>query len=175
MSEHIDLTRLQDTRLHSIARKVVRGERLDASDALALYATADLIGLGLLADHANRRRNDDRVFFSANQHINPTNVCILRNTCTFCSFARMPKEGGAYTRSLDEVFLEADQATGSPTREFHIVGGLHPKLRLSYYTDMIRGLKERHPGVHIKALTAVEIAHLARIEKISERDVLVAM
>ena len=54
-------------------------------------------------------------------------------------------------------------------------GGLHPKLRLSYYTDMIRGLKERHPEVHIKALTAVEIAHLARIEKISEREVLQAM
>jgi aminodeoxyfutalosine synthase len=87
----------------------------------------------------------------------------------------MPKEDGAYTRSLDEVFHEAAQATGMPTREFHIVGGLHPKLRLSYYTDMIRGLKERHPNVHIKALTAVEIAHLARIEKITERDVLLAM
>ncbi len=62
-----------------------------------------------------------------------------------------------------------------PTQEFHIVGGLHPKLRLSYYTDMIRGLKERHPDVHIKALTAVEIAHLARIEKATERDVLIAL
>ena len=87
----------------------------------------------------------------------------------------MPKEEGAYTRSLEEVFHEAEQARGMPTREFHIVGGLHPKLRLSYYTDMIRGLKERHPEVHIKALTAVEIAHLARIEKISEREVLLAM
>ena len=86
----------------------------------------------------------------------------------------MPKEEGAYTRSLEEVFHEAEQARGMPTREFHIVGGLHPKLRLSYYTDMIRGLKERHPEVHIKALTAVEIAHLARIEKISEREVLLA-
>ena len=87
----------------------------------------------------------------------------------------MPKEDGAYTRSLEEVYHEAEQARGMPTHEFHIVGGLHPKLRLSYYTDMIRGLKERHPDVHIKALTAVEIAHLARIEKISERDVLLAL
>jgi len=87
----------------------------------------------------------------------------------------MPREDGAYTRSLEEVYAEADQAHGTPTREFHIVGGLHPKLRLSYYTDMIRGLKERHPSVHIKALTAVEIAHLARIEKVSEREVLTAM
>ena len=67
----------------------------------------------------------------------------------FCSFARMPKEEGAYTRSLDEVYAEAEQARHAPTREFHIVGGLHPKLRLSYYTDMIRGLKERIPaGAH---------------------------
>ena len=87
----------------------------------------------------------------------------------------MPKEEGAYTRSLDEVFLEAEQARGMPTREFHIVGGLHPKLKLSYYTDMIRGLRERFPHVHIKALTAVEIAHLARIERVSEREVLVAL
>ena len=175
MSGGIDLGRLRDPLLHPIAEKLTRGGRVTAQEGLVLYATSDLLGLGTLADYANRLRNGDRVFFSANQHINPTNVCILRNTCTFCSFARMPKEEGAYTRSLEEVFQEAAQAGGMPTREFHIVGGLHPKLRLSYYTDMIRGLKERHPDVHIKALTAVEIAHLARIEKISERDVLVAM
>jgi aminodeoxyfutalosine synthase len=169
------LEQLQDPRLRPIAEKVAAGTRLEREDARALYATADLLGLGALADFANRRRNGDRVFFSANQHLNPTNVCVLRNTCTFCSFARMPKEEGAYTRSLDEVYHEAAQATGMPTREFHIVGGLHPKLRLSYYTDMLRGLKERHPDVHIKALTAVEIAHLARIERISERDVLLAL
>jgi aminodeoxyfutalosine synthase len=171
----IDPERLRDPLLRPIAEKVLAGGRLDRGDGLALYATSDLLGLGLLADFANSRRNGNRVFFSANQHINPTNVCILRNTCTFCSFARMPKEEGAYTRSLEEVFHEAEQATGMPTREFHIVGGLHPKLRLSYYTDLIRGLKQRHPHVHVKALTAVEIAHLARIEKTSEREVLLAM
>src|SRR5215212_7607929 len=175
MSGGIDLTRLRDPLLRPIAAKVVAGERLNAEDGLALYATADLLGLGVLADYANARRNGDRVFFSANQHINPTNVCVLRNTCVFCSFARMPKEDGAYTRSLEEVYHEAEQARGMPTREFHIVGGLHPKLRLSYYTDMLRGLKERHPHVHIKALTAVEIAHLARIERVSEREVLLAL
>src|SRR5687768_17397946 len=175
MPGDLDLAQLQDAALHPVATKVAAGDRLDASDARLLYETSDLLGLGTLADFANRRRNGDRVFFSANQHINPTNVCILSNTCTFCSFARMPKEDGAYTRSLEEIYAEAEQATGSPTREFHIVGGLHPKLRLSYYTDMIRGLRERHPSVHIKALTAVEIAHLARIEKTTEREVLLTM
>jgi len=171
----LDLAALRDPALRSIGDKVVAGRRLDHADGLALYATTDLLGLGMLAAFANHRLNGDRVFFSANQHLNPTNVCILRATCTFCSFARTPKEEGAYTRSLEEVYEEAEQARGMPTTEFHIVGGLHPRLRLSYYTDMLRGLKARHPKVHIKALTAVEIAHLARIEKISEREVLLAL
>lgn len=171
----LDPARLQDPALRPVADLVLEGRRLEAGHARALFATHDLLGLGLLADFANQRRNGDRVFFSANQHINPTNVCVLRNTCVFCSFARMPKEEGAYTRSLEEVYQEAEQARGMPTREFHIVGGLHPKLRLSYYTDLIRGLRQRHPGVHIKALTAVEIAHLARIEKLSIREVLIAL
>src|ERR671925_245768 len=175
MAGGLDLTRLRDPALRPIGEKVMAAERLAVDDGLALYATADLLGLGMLAEFANRRRNGDRVFFSANQHINPTNVCVLRKTCVFCSFARTPKEEGAYTRTLEEVYHEAAQATGMPTREFHIVGGLHPKLRLGYYTEMIRGLRERHPHVHIKALTAVEIAHLARIEKISEREVLLAL
>ena len=161
--------------LRAIADKVERGERLTREDGLALFASPDLLAIGRLADLANRRKNGERVYFAANQHINPTNVCILRNTCVFCSFARMPKEDGAYTRSLEEVFAEADAATDNPTREFHIVGGLHPKLKLSYYVDMFRGLKQRHPQVMIKALTAVEVAHLARIEGMTTRDVLLAM
>ena len=161
--------------LDAIAGRVARGERLTREDGLALFASTDLLTIGRLADDANRRKNGDHVFFAANQHLNPTNVCILRNTCVFCSFARMPKEEGAYTRSLDEVFAEAAAAQGNPTREFHIVGGLHPKLRLDYYLQMFRGLKARHPGVMIKALTAVEVAHLARIEGASVHEVLLAM
>ena len=166
---------VSDPRLVPLAAKVEAGERLSIDDGLMLFETSDLLGVGSMANAANRRLNSDRVLFSANQHINPTNVCILRKTCTFCSFARTPKEDGAYVRTLEEVFLEAEVASDAPTREFHIVGGLHPKLRLSYYLELFRGLKERHPEVHIKALTAVEIAHLARIEKTSTRDVLVAM
>jgi aminodeoxyfutalosine synthase len=175
MSVVPDLARFRDPALRPIGEKVLAGQRLNPVDGLALYDSHDILSLGELAAFANERRNGDRVFFSANQHLNPTNVCVLRHTCVFCSFARTPKEEGAYTRSLDEVYAEAEQARGGPTREFHIVGGLHPKLRLSYYTDMIRGLKQRFPEIHIKALTAVEIAHLARIEKLSEREVLLAL
>ena len=175
MPQTLDPGRLTDPALRPVAEKVLARRRLEADDARALYATNDLLGLGRIADFANDRVNGDRVFFSANQHLNPTNVCVLRKTCVFCSFARMPKEEGAYTRTLEEVYAEAEQARNSPTSEFHIVGGLHPKLRLSYYTEMLRGLKQRFPHIHIKALTAVEIAHLARIEKTSPREVLLAL
>jgi aminodeoxyfutalosine synthase len=161
-----------DRRLFRIADRVLADERLTREDGIALFESHDLLGIGALADAVNRRKNGDRVFFAANQHLNPTNVCVLRATCVFCSFARTPKEAGAYTMSLEEAFHEAGTARDTPVREFHIVGGLHPKLKVSYYEDLIRGLKERHPGVEIKALTAVEIAHLARIEKTSIEDVL---
>jgi aminodeoxyfutalosine synthase len=164
-----------DPQLFPIADKVLAGQRLTPADALALFESTDLLGIGALADWSNRQKNGDRVFICANQHLNPTNVCILRATCTFCSFARTPREDGAYTMTLEEAFHEASIATDTPVREFHIVGGLHPKLRLSYYEDLFRGLKARHPGVELKALTAVEIAHLARIEKMSVEDVLVRL
>lgn len=167
--------RPRDPRLWPIAEKVLEGERLTREEGIVLFETKDLLAVGAMADLVNRRKNGDRVFFVANQHINPTNICILRATCVFCSFARRPKEEGAYTMSLEEVFAEADQIRDTPIREFHIVGGLHPKLRLEYYEEMIRGLKERYPGVEIKALTAVEIAHLARIEKISVEEVLIRL
>jgi aminodeoxyfutalosine synthase len=164
-----------DPALAPIVEKVLNGERLSRDDGIALFESRDLLTIGALADLVNRRKNGDRVFIVANQHINPTNVCILRATCTFCSYARKPKEEGAYTMPLEQVFDEAEGAKDTVVREFHIVGGLHPKLRLDYYADMIRGLKQRHPGVEIKALTAVEIANLARIEKLSYEDTLVRL
>jgi len=90
MPASVQLAQFRDPALVPVGEKVLSGRRLDRADALALYETGDLLGLGSLAAYANEMKNGDRVFFSANQHINPTNVCVLRNTCTFCSFARMP-------------------------------------------------------------------------------------
>src|SRR3989441_3676113 len=123
--------RHSDPALQPVAERVARGDRLSRDDALALFNSPDLLTLGRLADSANRRKNGDRVCFAANQHLNPTNVCVLRNTCVFCSFARMPQEEGAYTRTLDDVFAEADAARDNPTREFHIVGGLRSEEHTS--------------------------------------------
>ena len=171
----LDLGKIKDRGLRAIGEKVVSRTRLSDADATYLFTTPDLLGVGMLADFANRRKHGDVVTFAANQHINPTNVCYLRKTCVFCSFARLPKEEGAYHYTLDQVYEEAESAANGLTREFHIVGGLDMKAGLEYYREMFRGLKARHPQVHIKALTAVEIAHIARIDKMSVEDVLIAL
>src|SRR5687768_20006 len=146
----VDRGVLHDTALFAIADKMERGERLSHDDGVLLFRTRDLLGLGSLADAANRARYGDRVTFAANQHINPTNVCILRKTCVFCSYARLPKEEGAYRYTLEQVMAEAEHARNGLTREFHIVGGLDMQAGLSYYVEMFRALKREHPQVHIK-------------------------
>ena len=171
----LDRELISDPTLAPLADKVEAGERLSFDDGVALFKSNDITGIGHLADSVNRARHGDRVMFAANQHINPTNICILRKTCVFCSYARLPKEEGAYRYSMEQIWEEAATANSTLTREFHIVGGLDMKAGLAYYQDMFRGLKERHPQVHIKALTAVEVAHIARIEKMSVRDTLIAL
>ena len=171
----LPLNRLSDRALQPIAEKLAAGQRLDDADGLTLYQTPDLLGVGALADAVNRAKHGNVVTFAANQHINPTNVCILRKTCVFCGYARLPKEEGAYRYTLEQVLAEAEPARNGLTKEFHIVGGLDMKAGLEYYTTMFRALKREFPHVHIKALTAVEIAHIARIEKMSWEDVLGAL
>src|SRR3984957_11727265 len=175
MGVDVDRSRLFDASLLAIADKIAVGERLTDADGVTLFRTPDLLGLGEMADAVNRAKHGDRVTFAANQHINPTNVCILRKTCVFCSFARLPKEAGAYHYTLDQVLDEARAAEGGLTREFHIVGGLDMHAGIAYYTEIFQALKARYPHVHIKGLTAVELAHIARIDKMPVADVLRAL
>ncbi|MEP6765927.1 MAG: radical SAM protein, partial [Gemmatimonadaceae bacterium] len=170
-----DLARLRDKALIPIGMKLSAGERLTVEDGVTLFNSPDLLGVGSMADAANRARHGNRVTFAANQHINPTNICVLRTTCAFCGYARLPKESGAYRYSIEQIMAEAEQADNGLTREFHIVGGLDMQAGLEYYQTMFRALKQRLPHVHIKALTAVEIAHIARIEKMTWKEVLIAL
>jgi aminodeoxyfutalosine synthase len=171
----IDRARVTDQSLQPIADKVERGERLTAEDGVALFRSPDLNTVGALADAVNRAKHGSRVTFAANQHINPTNICILRKTCVFCSYAKLPKEDGAYRYTIEQTLAEAKTANSTMTREFHIVGGLDMKAGLDYYVEMFRALKREHPHVHIKALTAVEVAHVARLAKLSVKDTLIAL
>ena len=118
----LDVGRIKDRELRAIGEKVASHARISHADAAHLFATPDLLGVGMLADYTNRRKHGDVVTFAANQHINPTNVCYLRKTCVFCSFARLPKEDGAYHYTLDQVYAEAEPAANGLTKEFHIVG-----------------------------------------------------
>lgn len=152
-----------DIRLAPIAEKVYAGTRLTPEDGMALLQTRDLHTLGELANFVRRSIHGDTAFYNVNRHMNYSNLCIL--SCKFCEFHRKPGQDGAYEYSLDDIRQQAITARDSGATEMHIVGGLHPKLPFSYYTDMLTAIRETAPQVHIKAFTAVEIVHLARISK----------
>ena len=111
----LDRGLISDPALSPIAGKIERGERLSTQDGVTLFASPDLLGIGHMADTVNRAKHGNRVTFAANQHINPTNVCILRKTCVFCSYARLPKEEGAYRYTMDQVWEEAATANSTLT------------------------------------------------------------
>ena len=165
--------RTVDARLAPIAQKVLRAERLSAADGLVLYQTHDLLAVGWLANHVREKRHGNACYFNVNRHINPTNVCVAH--CRLCAFGRSPDSPGAYTYALDEIYERAGEGVAGGATEFHIVGGLHPDLPFDYYLDLIRGLKQRYPRVHLKAFTMVEVGYYSRISKLSIRDTLVAM
>jgi len=114
--------------------------------------------------------NGPYAFFVVNRHINPTNLCV--NQCRFCAFFRREGEEGAYQLSLDEILAKAQEAVEQGARELHIVGGLHPTWPFEYYLEMVRELKNAFPRVHIKAFTAVEVEHMARLSGLEIEEVL---
>jgi aminodeoxyfutalosine synthase len=171
---------LLDPALEPIRAKVLAGQRLDLADGLALYRTRDLFTLGELANAARERRHGRKAFYNINRHINYTNFCVLR--CRFCSFYRPFDPRGqqvpdGYAHSVDEIVALAAEAADRGATEVHIVGGLHPTLPFSYYTDLCRAIRQRYPGLHIKAFTAIEIVHFTRITRprLSVRAVLLAL
>ncbi len=160
------------TELVDLAVKVRDGARLDAADALTCFTTPHLLHLGLLADTVRRRLHGDVAYYNLNRHINPTNVCVYTYDCKFCSFAALPGEEHAWQMSLEEIYARAADQGGDAVTEFHIVGGLHPDLPLDWYLEMLRGLKQRFPRVHLKAFTAIEIGWFAKREKLTIEEVL---
>jgi len=159
-----------DPRLNTIAEKVFARERLSFDDAVALYRSPDILAIGWLANHVRERMHGNVAYFNVNRHINPTNVCVA--ACRLCAFGRKKDAPGAYTMALEEAFQTAASGYSEAITEFHIVGGLHPDLPFQYYLDLISGLKSRFPQVHLKALTMVEIAFLARRGKLSIEETL---
>ena len=145
--------------LGQIYDKVVAGERLSCADGIALYRSPDVLAVGYLANLVRERINGNNAYFIYNQHINYSNICT--NLCKFCAFGRSKGDDLAYEMSVEEVKEKVRQRLDEPIVEIHMVGGIHPDLPFSYYTGLLKGIKEVRPDVHIQAFTCVEIAHLA--------------
>ncbi len=164
---------IDDARLKPIAEKVLAGERLGFDDGVALYRSSDLLAIGWLGNYVREKRYGNACYYNVNRHINPTNVCVAH--CRLCAFGRSPDAPGAYTFALEEIFERGAQGVAQGATEFHLVGGLHPDLPFQYFLDLLRGLKQRCPGVHLKAFTMVEVGYFSRISKLSIRDTLLAL
>jgi len=130
-------------------------------------------GRGMAGQLGARADAWDKAYFNVNRHINPTNVCVA--ACRLCAFGRKKDTPGAYTMALEEAFATASSGYTEAVTEFHIVGGLHPDLPFQYFLDLVSGLKERFPLVHMKAFTMVEVAYLAKRSKLTIRETLVKM
>jgi aminodeoxyfutalosine synthase len=163
------VARLLDPALAPIREKLLAGRRLGFEDGVALYLTHDLLGLGALANHVREEKHGDAAYFVWNTHVNHTNVCVA--TCDFCAFAAKKGDERAYTMSVDDVVRNV-AALSKSVREVHVVGGLHPDLPFSYFTDMLRGIKQVRPDVHVKAFTAVEVFFFHRLYRRSVEEVL---
>ncbi len=167
------LFEFQDAALAPLEAKVRAGERLSFEEGVLLWKSFDLLGVGYLANIAREARHGDDTYFIHNRHINPTNICI--HSCRFCAFGVKADDPTAYEKSLEEIFTDAEQYRSGKVSEFHIVGGLHPELPFEYYENMLIGLKERFPKVHIQAFTAVELGYLAELAGLPLRDTLVRL
>ncbi len=152
---------IEQSGLGSILTKVRGGERLTLDDGRQLYEHSNILALGYLANIAREQKNGNQAFFIYNQHINYSNICT--NLCKFCAFGKPKGHELAYEMSVEEVKNKVRERLDEPISEIHMVGGIHPDLPFSYYLDLLRGIKEVRPDVHIQAFTCVEIYHLAQL------------
>ncbi|WP_212005359.1 aminofutalosine synthase MqnE [Chitinophaga sp. HK235] len=155
-----------DTSLKSIAEKILRKERITPEDGLTLFEKGDIGFLGALANHVRERMHGDKTYFNRNFHIEPTNVCVF--TCHFCSYSRLYKnrEEG-WELSIDQMLDIVKKYDNQPVTEVHIVGGVHPKMQLDFFVELIQKIKAHRPDLHIKGFTAVELDYMFRKAKVS--------
>jgi aminodeoxyfutalosine synthase len=155
---HLSTFRPRDPVIEDARLKLLDGRSLSQEDGVRLF-DAPLLELGRLADSLARDRHQDRVYFTVNRQLNPTNVCVL--TCRFCDYAKKPGAAGSYTMTREQIEAHVDPEI----TEIHIVGGLHNKWRFDDYLNVIRWVKEKKPDLSVKAYTAVEIDFFCRLTK----------
>jgi putative menaquinone biosynthesis protein, SCO4494 family len=164
-------TRLLAKELLPIYEKVAASERISDADAVVLYDTRDLNGVGAIANIVRERKNGNVATYIHNRYINYSNVCLL--SCQFCAFGAKKREPHAFEMAIPEIEATVREALDEGITEIHMVGGLHPTLRPEWYLELLRTLKALDPELQLKAFTAVEIRHLAdRIFKMPLEDTL---
>lgn len=155
--------------LLQIAEKVFAEKRLTPEEGEILFQKGELPFLGTLANYVREKRSGNKTFFNRNFHIEPTNVCIY--TCSFCSYSRIYKHRDeGWELSADEMLDMVKKYDGQPVTEVHIVGGVHPKLNLDFFCDVISRIKAHRPDLHVKGFTAVELDYMFRKAKLSVED-----
>ena len=160
--------KLQDD-LAEIVNKITHSIRITPDEALILYEKADLGLLGALANQIREVKNGHFTYFNRNFHIEPTNKCVF--TCKFCSYSRLIQQSeDAWELSEKEMLDIVRKYDGIPVTEVHIVGGVHPKMSIHFFANLIRQIKELRPEIHIKAFTAVELEYMFRKAKLSYVD-----
>jgi len=171
MSSSIDIlieTASEDG-LKNIARKVKNKERITDEECLLLFEKGSLAFVGALANFISERLHGDRTYFNRNFHIEPTNVCVF--SCEFCSYSRLyaHKEEG-WELSIDQMLDIVKTYDGKPITEVHIVGGVHPKMNMAYFIELMQKIKAHRPDLHVKAFTAVELDYMFRKAKLTVEE-----
>ena len=168
MSNSIDIliSEQEDPSLKAIAEKVKLQERITDEEGILLFEKGSLPFVGALANFIRERLHGDTTYFNRNFHIEPTNVCVF--SCKFCSYSRLyaNKEEG-WELSIDQMVDIVKGYDGKPVTEVHIVGGVHPKMNMEYFIELMQKIKAHRPGLHVKAFTAVELDYMFRKAKLS--------
>ena len=155
--------------LKAIQQKVYAGERITNEDALLLFQKGSLPFLGSLANFIREKKHGDIVYFNRNFHIEPTNVCVF--TCNFCSYSRLyAHRDEGWELSSEQMLHMVQKYDGQPVTEVHIVGGVHPKMNLEFFAEVLRKIKAHRPSLHIKGFTAVELDYMFRKAKKSNDE-----
>jgi aminodeoxyfutalosine synthase len=152
--------------LKQIALKIKNEQRLSPEEGLYLYEHAEIGYLGVLANYVREKKNQNFTYFNRNFHVEPTNICVY--DCKFCSYSRLLKQkDGAWQLNETEMLDIIRSYDGQPVTEVHIVGGVHPKLGLTFFGDLIKKVKAIRPDLHVKAFTAVELYYMFKKAKLS--------
>jgi aminodeoxyfutalosine synthase len=170
MISHMEtLIKTADPGLYRIAEKIIAKERITPAEGEELFTRGSLPFLGALANHVRERLHGDRTYFNRNFHIEPTNVCVF--SCQFCSYSRLyAHRDEGWELSLEQMLNIVKGYDGKPVTEVHIVGGVHPKMNLEFFIELLQKIKAHRPGLHIKGFTAVELDYMFRKAKLGVEE-----